>query len=293
MEPAFPSWRPRLSILLGVALLLTMLSLRNPGQAISIAGTVLVGLGVLTLIVVVHELAHALTARAVGVRVLEFGLFFPPRLALLGHVRGVPVSLNWLPIGGFTRMAGEKEAEGPDSFKGASLPRRLAIILAGPLANLLLAYLLLMLILLTSNTHAWWEAPGRSLDFMAQILGVTFASLVAIPGALLSNPTNSPVAGIPGIVTMAGAYANANFREFILFISLLSTSIGVLNLLPIPPLDGGVALMSVVERFGGRRLVRITAGAGVVGLILILGLVILANGSDIISLFQGQNRYLP
>jgi regulator of sigma E protease len=92
---------------------------------------------------------------------------------------------------------------------------------------------------------------------------------------------------------MAGAYASANFREFVLFISFLSTSIGVLNLLPIPPLDGGVALMSVVERFGGRRLVRITAGAGVVGLILILGLVILANGSDIISLFQGQNRYLP
>lgn len=287
------TWRPRRRTVALVAALLVLLSLRNPAQALGILGTIVLGMSVLTLIVVVHEFAHAFTAQLMGVRVLEFGLFFPPRFAVLGHVRGVPVSLNWLPIGGFTRLAGEKAADGPDSFKGTTLPRRLAIILAGPLANLLLAYLIVVVVAATSPTHAWWEAPGRALYFMAQFIAVTLGAIVAIPGSLLSNPGNAPVAGIPGIVTMAGIYASSSLRDFVLFIALLSTSIGVLNLLPIPPLDGGVATLAVVERFGGRRLVRFTTAAGVVGLVFILGLVVFANGADLISLLQGQNRYLP
>jgi regulator of sigma E protease len=57
--------------------------------------------------VLIHELGHFLTAKAVGITVLEFGIFMPPRLLKLFTWRGTEVTLNWLPLGGFVRPLGE------------------------------------------------------------------------------------------------------------------------------------------------------------------------------------------
>jgi regulator of sigma E protease len=94
---------------------------------------------VLGLLIFVHELGHFLTARAMGVKVLEFGFGYPPRL--IGIERGgVIYSINAIPIGGFTRMEGENgDSSDPDSF-GAKRPwRRALILIAGSAMNLLLA----------------------------------------------------------------------------------------------------------------------------------------------------------
>ena len=53
-----------------------------------------------------HELGHAIAAVRNGVKVEEFGIGFPPLAKKLGQVKGVDVTLNWLPIGGFCRMRG-------------------------------------------------------------------------------------------------------------------------------------------------------------------------------------------
>jgi membrane-associated protease RseP (regulator of RpoE activity) len=58
-------------------------------------------------IVLVHELGHYLTAKALGVRVLEFGIGFPPRARVLRSKGETLWTLNWLPIGGFVRLEGE------------------------------------------------------------------------------------------------------------------------------------------------------------------------------------------
>lgn len=66
-------------------------------------------------LVFIHELGHFLAARLAGVKVEEFGFGFPPRLATLGTWRGTTISLNWLPIGGFVRLADES-SPGPTAW---------------------------------------------------------------------------------------------------------------------------------------------------------------------------------
>jgi regulator of sigma E protease len=62
---------------------------------------------VLGLLVLFHELGHFLTARAANVRVLEFGIGFPPRAKVLRSKGETVYTLNWLPIGGFVKLEGE------------------------------------------------------------------------------------------------------------------------------------------------------------------------------------------
>jgi len=108
---------------------------------IAIAITVLIGLAVLSVIIIVHELGHFITAKASGIRVDEFGLGFPPRL--LSVKRGeTRYSLNAIPLGGFVKMAGEEDPKVSASLAGKSIGIRLLVLSAGSLMNLLLPLLL-------------------------------------------------------------------------------------------------------------------------------------------------------
>ncbi len=98
-------------------------------------------LALLVVLVVIHELGHFLTARAFGVRVLEFGIGFPPRIA--SFTRGeVVYSINALPIGGFVRLLGEEDPTEPRSLASRGALTRLAVLGAGVLMNLVLAVVL-------------------------------------------------------------------------------------------------------------------------------------------------------
>jgi regulator of sigma E protease len=98
-------------------------------------------LGILGLIflIVIHELGHMLTAKAVGVRVPEFGVGFGP--ALFKKKIGKTVySFRIILLGGFAKMAGMGDGEeGPGTYQSKAPWRRAAIILAGPMANVLAA----------------------------------------------------------------------------------------------------------------------------------------------------------
>jgi len=108
------------------------------GQSVITVVVFLVMLGVL---VIAHELGHFAVARLAGVRVLEFGLGFPPRAKVLRSEGETLYTLNWLPIGGFVKLEGEDgESADPRSFVRASLPVKLVILVAGVTMNLLLAF---------------------------------------------------------------------------------------------------------------------------------------------------------
>jgi regulator of sigma E protease len=114
----------------------------------------------LSVLIVLHEFGHFVLARRNGVRVNEFAVGFGPRLVgWTSPLSGTQYSLRALPIGGFCAMEGEdnrvSEAQqqreflagggGAESnFQAKSPWRRLAIILAGPMANFLLCYLILL-----------------------------------------------------------------------------------------------------------------------------------------------------
>lgn len=97
---------------------------------------------VLTPIILVHELGHFIAARLSNIRVEEFGLGFPPRAVKLFKRNGTIYSLNWIPLGGFVRPAGEDDPSISDGLAAASIRARLFTLSAGAGANFLLALLI-------------------------------------------------------------------------------------------------------------------------------------------------------
>jgi regulator of sigma E protease len=75
----------------------------------------------------------------------EFGLGYPPRLATLFTVGDTRYTLNWIPFGGFVRLAGEDDAEIPNGLSSASKLSRTIVLLAGPIANIAIAFIVLSL----------------------------------------------------------------------------------------------------------------------------------------------------
>ena len=99
--------------------------------------TVIPALGFL---VFVHELGHFLTALRMGIKVEEFGFGYPPRMATLFRWKGVPVTLNWLPLGGFVRMAGEEGNFNVEGSLAAAPPwKKIPVMAAGAFMNLVAA----------------------------------------------------------------------------------------------------------------------------------------------------------
>lgn len=109
-----------------------------------ISQSILPFLAMLVLLIVVHEIGHFVTAKLAGVKVLEFGLGYPPRL--WGMKRGdTEYTINALPLGGFVRMLGEEDPSDPKSL--AAKPRwiRLVVLSSGAAMNVVLAVLLFSL----------------------------------------------------------------------------------------------------------------------------------------------------
>lgn len=106
--------------------------------------TALLVIAILVLLIVAHELGHFLAAKLFGVRVQEFGVGYPPRAFLFGKIGETEYTFNWLPFGGFVRIFGDEgEAEqGPGSFMRATRPVQALILVAGVLANAILAWAL-------------------------------------------------------------------------------------------------------------------------------------------------------
>jgi len=73
--------------------------------------TVVLFVLVLGALVIIHEIGHFASARLARVRVLEFGIGFPPRARVLRNKGETLYTLNWLPIGGFVKLEGEDGAD--------------------------------------------------------------------------------------------------------------------------------------------------------------------------------------
>jgi regulator of sigma E protease len=108
---------------------------------VSLIITILIFLGILALLILAHETGHFATAKAFGVKVEEFGLGFPPRL--FGIKRGETLySLNAVPLGGFTKMAGEEDPKVERSLASKGTGTRVIVLAAGSIMNLLLPIVL-------------------------------------------------------------------------------------------------------------------------------------------------------
>lgn len=164
---------------------------------------VIVGLVVLMFLVTMHEFGHFIAARRNGVRVLEFGICFPPRAIAwvkdpkTGKWRRLPrkewkkeqeglvFSLNWLPIGGFCQMDGESaEDSRKGTFGAASFWSKTKILFAGVAMNWLVAFVIFTVL-------AWAGMP----EFLeGQFTVGADTRTEAVPIKIKSVAENSPAA---------------------------------------------------------------------------------------------------
>jgi regulator of sigma E protease len=104
--------------------------------------TIIVGIIVLSVLIIVHELGHFIAAKATGVKVEEFGIGFPPRL--YGREwRGTIYSINWIPFGGFNKIAGEVDPAVPKGLASRGYGVRMLVLGGGVIMSLLLPFVLL------------------------------------------------------------------------------------------------------------------------------------------------------
>jgi len=104
-------------------------------QAILIFAGILIGL------IVVHEVGHFVAAKLTGVRVMEAGLGYPPRI-WGKEFRGTIYSINLIPLGGFVRMLGEEDPSDSASLAAKPAWARLIVLGAGSAMNFALPFIL-------------------------------------------------------------------------------------------------------------------------------------------------------
>ncbi len=123
--------------------------------------TILLTLVVLSVLILIHEAGHFLAARALGIRVLTFSLGFGPQLA--GWTwKGTRFVLSAIPFGGYVRMKGddpEHLQHEPDEFLSRPVHHRFLVVVAGPLANLLLGFVLFAFVY---TSHGISTIPGTT-----------------------------------------------------------------------------------------------------------------------------------
>jgi regulator of sigma E protease len=344
-----------------------------------------VGLGIL---IVIHELGHFLVAKKSGVGVLTFSIGFGPKI-LRRKVGETEYALSAVPFGGYVKMVGEdpaeevSPAEREKAFSHQPLWKRAAIVAAGPVSNLLLAFFIFACVMVfsgvrTATTTIADVVPnnpaaqagmqkgdritainGRSVegwtDFARRIkdsdggplhitlvrdnqtvevtvnpvkkeerdafgdkrevwfigiqpqdsvtkvtpvaaIGQAFVqtrdlslfTLVALYKMVKGDISPKTLGGPLLIAQVAGQQAREGVVTFFLFVALLSINLGVLNLLPIPVLDGGHLFFFLIEAVLGRPVgEKQRERAQQVGVVLLILVMAYAFYNDIARFFEG------
>ncbi len=140
--------------------------------------SIIIYIVILAILILLHEFGHFWAARRNGIIVEEFGLGLPPRVLTLGRWQGTEFTLNLLPIGGFARMRGEEEDEGPGSFWSAPAKARAAVLLAGPLMNIITAILVLTLAYAFIVPHDGLWILGVAKGYPAERAGIMAGDVI-------------------------------------------------------------------------------------------------------------------
>jgi regulator of sigma E protease len=119
---------------------------------------------------------------------------------------------------------------------------------------------------------------GGAIRYTWGVIDTTITSL----WAALSGRAKPEVSGPLGIAGMSAQAAQQGLPSLLMFIALISTSLGLLNLMPVPVLDGGWIVLLAVEAIRGKKLSpQVEEALRFVGLALLMLLMVYATVSDI------------
>ncbi|MBR6873578.1 MAG: site-2 protease family protein [Ruminococcus sp.] len=143
---------------------------------------IIIAILIFELIIVIHELGHFIVAKLCGVKVNEFAIGMGP--AIIKKKKGETLyAWRALPIGGYCAMEGEdSKSDDERSFNKKSVPKRMAIVLAGIVMNLLLGFILLIIYTaitapITSTTVSKFEKEDATSHVTGLELGDEIVSI--------------------------------------------------------------------------------------------------------------------
>lgn len=254
---------------------------------------------ILSVLVIVHELGHFLVARAFGIRVDEFGIGYPPKAKTLFRWKGTNFTLNWLPFGGFVKIFGEEyDEEGgvapsSESLQGKHRGIQAAVLAAGVACNFLFAAFLIGVVVWLGLAAPLSAVREGGISLLAAVVegfrasAVITADIVGALGTLArdtlsGHPDLSSVAGPVGLVSLVGEVGGMGWGYILTFVALISLNLSIINLLPLPALDGGRLLFVAIEALTRRRIpTRIFNISNTVGFGLLLLLMVLITIHDV------------
>lgn len=256
--------------------------------------SIIIFLIILSVLIVAHELGHLWAAKSGGIRVDEFGVGFPPRAKFLGKWRGTDFVLNWLPFGGYVKIFGENPEEGAvveeDSFAAKSKARQILVLSAGVIANFALAWVLFSIVLMLGIEgqdgfvqRGFFDSMWHGLLTTGKITWLTLVAIYEIiAGAIVGQADFSGVVGPVGLVGVVGEVSALGLVYLLYFTAVISINLAIVNMIPVPALDGGRILLTLVEVVKGSRIPpKVFAMLNFVSFLLLVLLMILITVRDV------------
>lgn len=121
---------------------------------------ILIGVLLFELIIFIHEFGHFITAKKSGIKVNEFSLGMGPKIFSFGKGE-TKYSLRIFPIGGFCSMEGEdEESPEPRAFNNAKVWKRMIVIIAGAVMNIILGFVLMFVVVVQQDAYSSTEVQS-------------------------------------------------------------------------------------------------------------------------------------
>jgi regulator of sigma E protease len=151
--------------------------------------------------------------------------------------------LRLLPLGGFVSFSKDGDDKAKDLFE-ASCFKRALIMSAGSFFNIAFAFMVFIPVFMIGQHLHFIDA----ISFSAKtIWGILSGTVILLLNLFSGHGGIEGLSGPVGIATMAGQAASKGFLFLLYFTGVLSMSLGIMNLFPLPALDGGQLLMLFIE----------------------------------------------
>lgn len=260
--------------------------------------TFLISIAALASLIFFHELGHWLVARCFGFKTTTFSIGFGPSAKLFRFWQ-TDFRLGVIPLGGYVnipeltdeesgKLALQEQGLSPDTYVQHAGWKKALVMLAGPGANVVFAYLLYVALLMTHKQLA-------PLDALVAAVATTSAATASVLHGLAMMLHLSPLdANLPAgatdlhsVVAIFQVINSAAGSSAILlgqYLAYLSLNLAIFNLLPLPLLDGGQLFFLFLEKLAGRPLsAQWRANLALVSLIAILILTTIGLTNDFLK----------
>ena len=238
-------------------------------------------------LIFINEGGHFCVAKLCKIKVKEFAIGFG-KIIWQKQGNETKYTLRLIPLGGFCSMEGEDEESDDDrAFSKASVWKRMAIVLAGPIVNIVFG--LVVYYILVASIGIQFANPAddtviNRLTYSGKATGeFIIAILDSIKTLFTGGASVDQMVGIVGISEIV--VKTAGIANYINLMALISISLGITNLLPIPALDGGKILILIIEIIRRKQMkIETEAKIQMIGFSILLALSLIVTYNDIIRI---------